>query len=378
MRLRLTATILLLAILAAAIGGGASTSAAAGHRIEPTGPASFFGIAPQGPISPQDAEYMAAGGISTVRLFVSWASIKPTRTSPYNWAGLDEVVATASRAGLRVLPFVWGTPRWVASKPTTMPVDNARERAAWTEFLTAAVERYGPQGEFWREHRSTGPGPDYELPIPKLPIRAWQIWNEANFYYFALPVSPTKYAKLVTISSEAIKAVDPGAKVILSGLFAKPTKGGSSGMPAAKFLEILYRTPGIKSRFDGIALHPYALDTETLEEFVEDFHAVTVENHDRVPMYITEMGWGSQNDFHIDAFEHGVRGQVEELKSAYAYLLANRARLDLKQVYWFSWKDLPESCAFCDSVGLFKSGAGFRPKPAWRAFVAITHGRTHP
>jgi hypothetical protein len=97
-----------------------------------------------------------------------------------------------------------------------------------------------------------------------------------------------------------------------------------------------------------------------------------------VPLYITEMGWGSQNDFHIDAFEHGVQGQVEELKSAYGYLLENRTRLDLKQVYWFSWKDLPESCAFCDSVGFFKSGTKVRPKPSWRAFVQITGGRPRP
>jgi hypothetical protein len=103
-----------------------------------------------------------------------------------------------------------------------------------------------------------------------------------------------------------------------------------------------------------------------------------VENHDRVPLYITEMGWGSQNDFKTVAFEQGVRGQVEELRNAYGYLIANRGRLDLKQVYWYSWKDLPESCSFCDSVGLFKSSEKFLPKPSWRAFVAITHGRPRP
>src|SRR6202000_239142 len=113
-------------------------------------------------------------------------------------------------------------------------------------------------------------------------------------------------------------------------------------------------------------------------ELVEAVHEVTVENHDRVPLYITEMGWGSQNDFQLAAFETGVYGQVEKRTAAYTYLLQNRTRLDLKQVYWFSWKDLAESCAFCDSVGLFKSGNAFRPTPAWRPFVPIPHGRTHP
>jgi hypothetical protein len=371
---------LALAALIVAAAALAPAGASPKPRVVPRAPSSFFGIAPQGAVSERDAEYMAAGGISTERVFVSWASIKPNRRGAYNWAGLDETVATAARAGLRVLPFVWGTPHWVANRPTTEPIETAAQRAAWTQFLEAAVERYGPGGDFWVEHRKTGPGPDYEPPVPNLPIRSWQIWNEANFFYFAKPVSPTRYAKLVTISSEAIKAVDPGAKVILSGLFAKPTKGGKSGMPAAKFLEVLYRTRGIKSRFDGIALHPYALDTETLEEFVEDFHEVTVENHDRVPLYITEMGWGSQNDFHKVAFEQGIQGQVRELRNAYAYLIGNRNRLDVKQVYWFSWKDdrqIP-NCNFCDSVGLFREGLGFRPKPSWKAFVEMSGGTLRP
>jgi hypothetical protein len=91
------------------------------------------------------------------------------------------------------------------------------------------------------------------------------------------------------------------------------------------------------------------------------------------------MGWGSQNDFNKVAFEQGIRGQVKQLRGAYGYLLDNRRRLDLKGVYWFSWKDVPSStCNFCDSVGLFRGGRRFRPKPAWHAFVAITGARSRP
>jgi polysaccharide biosynthesis protein PslG len=375
MRLKLTAltAALLLAIAALTLGGGAATGAQ-----PPRAPVEFFGIGPQTPLTPRDAEYMKAGGIGVVRMAVPWSSVQEKRIKGvYNWAGLDEGVGIAARSGLRVLPFLYGTPHWLAGKPTTLPVDNARQRAEWKAFLTAAVERYGPQGQFWKEH-ATVVGPDYEPPIPKLPIRAWQIWNEANFFYFALPTSPSRYAKLVKLSSQAIKAADPGAKVILSGLFAKPTADYPKGMPAAQFLEALYRVPGLKTRFDGISLHPYAVDTETLEEYVEAFHDVTIENHDRVPLYITEMGWGSQPNFQEVAFEQGPQGQVRQLRGAYSYLLENRRRLDVKQVYWFSWKDIQGDCSFCDSVGLFQEGPAFRPKPAWRAFVAISRGRLRP
>jgi Beta-galactosidase len=360
----------------------------------PRAPKGFFGIVPQTGVTEKDAKYMKAGGIEAIRSPMIWPAIQPTKKGPYNWEAFDPVVEEAARQGLTVLPFIVATPHWLAKKETTLPINNATQRKAYTKLLRAAVERYGPGGEFWHLHspaviraekEKAAKGPVYELagaqlkPIAKpLPIRTWQVWNEANFFYFAYPVSPHNYARLLKLSTPVIKRADPGAKVILTGLFGRPTAGAARGMPAAQFLEELYQVKGIQSDFDGVALHPYAVDSEELEEIVEELHEVTLANHDRVPLYITEMGWGSQNDFHIDAFEHGVQGQVEELKSAYAFLLANRTRLDLKQVYWFSWKDLPESCAFCDSVGFFHAGNGFRAKPAWRAFTEITHGKTHP
>ncbi len=149
-------------------------------------------------------------------------------------------------------------------------------------------------------------------------------------------------------------------------------------MPAERFLAALYRVPGLKNSFDGISLHPYAIDTGILEEYVEEFHEVTVENHDRVPLYITEMGWGSQPDFHEVAFEQGPQGQAGSCAAPTATCFATGSRLDVKQVYWFSWKDIQGDCNFCDSVGLFKEGAGFKPKPAWRSFVEISGGSLRP
>lgn len=372
MKRRIPIALLLLAGLALVVPS--ATSSAAGRL-----PPGFFGVSPQTVLTPQDAQYMKAGGIETVRWPVVWAGVQPTARGGYEWSSIDQTVATAARAGLRVLPVLGSTPHWLG-KPTSLPVDSARERAAWSAFVQAAVERYGPGGTFWTErvHR-TGPGPNYEPALPKaMPIREWQVWNEANFYYFAYPVSPSRYARLLTISSQAIKAADPGAKVILAGLFGRPTAHGRRGMPAAQFLRRLYAVPGLRSRFDGVALHPYAVDTETLEEIVEEVHETIVENHDHPGLYITEMGWGSQNDFNQVAFEQGTQGQVRQLRGAYDYLLSNRARLNLKQVVWFSWKDLAGACTFCDSVGFFREGPRFKPKPAWRAFVALTGGKPRP
>lgn len=370
---RLSVAALLSACLLLALIAGAQTGEAKPSIPPPKG---FFGIDPQQPPTDLDASYMKAGGIETIRWPLAWNSVQPTARGGYHWEGFDGMVELAARHGLKVLPVLYGTPSWISGKDTRLPVDSARARQAWSAFLEAAVKRYGPGGEFWDQH---APGVQYvpEIANP-LPIRNWQVWNEANFFYFTYPASPQRYVKLLKISSPAIKRIDPGAKVILSGLFGEPTAKGAKGMPAAKFLETVYRSPGIKRYFDGIALHPYAVDAESLEEMVEALHEVTVDNHDRVPLYITEMGWGSQNDFNQVAFEQGIRGQVKELKAAYGYLLENRRRLDLKQVYWFSWKDAKGSCNFCDSVGFFREGTRFHAKPAWRAFVGLTDGRPRP
>jgi len=379
MKRRLLALPLIACLLLAVVLGSQCGAA----KRQATVPKGFFGIVPQTGLGPEDIRYMKAGGIESIRLTLPWAGVQPTPKSAYNWSGFDQALELVSRAGLRVLPAIGSPPRWAVPKETTMPVLTAKQRQGWAAFLRAAVARYGPGGDFWDQHATAtgGIGPTYETQPAILnprPIREWQIWNEPNFFYFAFPVSPTRYGKLVTISSQAIKSVDPTAKVVLAGLFAEPTARGKKGMPATTYLQRLYDIPGFRNRFDAVDLHPYAVDSEELERMIEEFNEVTRENRDRPALYLTELGWGSQNNFEEVAFEQGVRGQVKQLKTSYAYLMENARRLNLKSAYWFSWKDLPESCNFCDSVGFFHAGPKFRAKPSWHAFVALTGGRARP
>ncbi|MFI5025461.1 MAG: hypothetical protein ACHQCI_01740 [Solirubrobacterales bacterium] len=375
MRRRLTAVAILAAIAVAL------PAVSAGGRAAPP-PRSFFGIDPQTVLTDSDVQYLRAGRIGTIRVPVMWNFVQPTPNGGYDWSGMDETMELAARADLTVLPFLYGTPRWLSRQPTRLPVDSARARRAWAAFLTAAVKRYGPGGEFWTEEPQTGGiGPQYETPPPRpvMPIRSWQIWNEANFFYFAYPVSPSRYARLLKLSAPAIRAVDPRAKVVLSGLFGNPDETGRRGMDSERFLDALYRSPGIRPAFDAVALHPYAFHVEDLEELTEKVRKAMVAHRDAgAGLYITEMGWGSQNDPHVVAFEQGIRGQARELRGAYGYLIDNRHRLNLKGTYWFSWKDVAGSCNFCDSVGLFRAGRRFKPKPAWHALVAITGGNARP
>jgi hypothetical protein len=321
-------------------------------------PSTFFGIDPQTTLTQADLARMHRGGIGSLRIPVPWSEIQPTSGASFDWSQLDSLVNLAEQNGVSIFPFVYSTPHWVAAKPTTLPVSTAEQRGAWQGFLHALVNRYGPGGS-----------------VGSIPIRNWQIWNEENFFPFAQPVSAAGYAKLVKLSAAAIRAEDPGAKVILGGLFARPKGKPSRAQSADSFLNRLYRSGGIKASFDGVALHPYAPDTAALRRYTEDLRAVVKKHGDGgTPLYITEMGWGSQSHSKV-SFEKGPKGQSRELRDAYGYLIKNRGKLNLRGVYWFSWKDTHGTCNFCDSVGLFKAGSAFKPKPAWFTFVKFTGGR---
>jgi hypothetical protein len=366
-----------LAAIAIVVCVAANTSLSTAGVVQ-AAPPSFFGIVPQAVIDEEDARYMRAGGIGSIRLPIGWESIQPTKRGPYNWEGTDREIATAVNQGLTVLPFLAGVPSWIGHKTTTLPIDSARARSGWMTFVKAVVSRYGPGGDFWAEHTPQVAKDGIVVRHPK-PIHVWQIWNEVNFFYFAYPVSPVRYARLLKISYQAVKSADPSAQVLLSGLFGEPDQGGKRGMDASVFLEKLYEVPGIKHYFDAVALHPYAFHVEDLERMVEQMREVVLANHDPgAGLYITEMGWGSQYDPNVVAFEQGWQGQARELRAAYSYLLRNRHRLNLKAAYWFTWKDSRYYCNFCDSVGLFRESNRYLAKPAWRALVNIAGGRLRP
>lgn len=340
-------------------------------------PAGFWGVVPQGTPSVEQLQRAKRGGVGSIRVPISWAIAQPSRGGPIDWSGTDSVIGTATAAGIQVLPFVAGAPTWAVAadgrwgSPVHLPVRTALQRGSWRSFLMQAVFRYGPRGSFWIENPS----------VPKRPIRTWQIWNEENFKYFVAKPNPAEYGKLVKLSYGALKKADRGARIVLGGMFSRPKEATRKLRPpqaffAADFLARMYRTtPGIKSRFQGAALHPYTSNFKRLKPYIEEFRGVLKANRDaRKQLWITELGWSSERPSPHDSFAKGPAGQVRQLKGALSLLRARRTRWRLHGVYWFSLEDGPPgACNFCGGSGLF--GPGFVAKPAWRAFVKLTGGR---
>lgn len=339
-------------------------------------PANFWGVVPQAQPSVAELQRLKVGGVDSIRIPISWSSVQPTKGSAWDWSDADALVGAAAAARLNILPFLSTAPAWAVpidrrfGSSAFLPVRNGKQRTAWKQFVTQAVLRYGPNGTFWSENPT----------LPRRPIRMWQVWNEPNFKYFVGRPNPAEYGKLVVLSSSAIKAADPGAQVILGGLFARPIEATFHKNPpqayfASDFLEQMYETtPGVKSKFQGYALHPYTGSWKSLTSRIEEVRRVLKLNHDlNKNLFITEMGWSSEPPQPHNSFAKGVAGQARELKGAFRLFSANQAKWNLQQVDWFSISDYAGLCNFCGGSGLFQ--AGFIPKPAWRAYVQFAGGR---
>jgi len=169
---------------------------------------------------------------------------------------------------------------------------------------------------------------------------------------------------------------------VLGGLFARPREATWKVKPpqaffATDFLTKMYkRTPGVRSKFNAIALHPYSSRYQLLRPNIEEVRAVLKANRDlRKRIWITELGWSTQKpDPRRNAFAKGVAGQVRELRGSFSMLRKNQVRWRIGGVYWFSLEDGPEAaCNFCSGAGLFASG--FVPKPSWTAYARFAGGR---
>jgi len=339
-------------------------------------PAKFWGAVPQSALSVEQYQRVHRGGVDTIRIPVNWATAQPSEGATFDWSATDSQISEAARTGIDVLPFLAGVPAWAerlipvgggVQVPAHLPVKGTA-KAGWVTFVKAAIARYGPKGSFWSEN----PG------VPFRPLRNWQVWNEPNFKFFVYKPNPAEYAQMVKITSSAIKGSDSGAKVILAGLFAWPkganAKSGNHNWFASDFLEGLYRVPGIASKFDGIALHPYSTKYQLLTPQIEEVRDVMKKRHDAgTGIWITELGWSSEPKTPGNSFAKGPAGQAQQLRGAFSLLKKNQRKWRIQRVYWFSIDDYGAACNFCDGSGLF--GAGFTPKKSWFEYVKFAGGK---
>jgi Glycosyl hydrolase catalytic core len=321
----------------------------------------FFGLTTAPPFDSRDIPKMRSTGVRMLRVPLFWFNIQPRRASP-QWGATDRLVGDLAARGIQPVPFVYGSPAWLAGKPQQPPLGSSRKVSAWRTFLTELVDRYGPGGAYWNSgYQQDHPGARAK------PITAWQIWNEPNLRAFfpQKRTSARTYAKLVKISHNAITAADPHARIVLAGVvgYAQPTGWA--------FLRKLYAVKRIKRYFDVASVHPYSSTIGQFRTIIRKVRKVLKAHHDRAtPLWLTEVGWGSAHQTRRAPLNKGLRGQKRMLQRSFKLVLNKRRHWHIARLFWFDWRDpVPGThggCSFCDSSGLLRHNS--RPKPSYRAF----------
>jgi polysaccharide biosynthesis protein PslG len=320
-------------------------------------PRKFFGTIGFNPPTAREFKRMGRGKVGTLRLNVYWSEIQGLGPAYYNWAPYDEVIGEAAENGIRVLPTIYGTPRWAANQLKYPP--DAGHRDEFATFMKLASERYGSNGAFWALNPS----------IPRVPIIDWQLWNEPSSPSFWLPRPKAKsYKKLLVAAHNGLAAGDPNARLVLAGLFTNPNV--RRGVPMVKYLNGLYRAHARKL-FDAVAVHPYAATPDAVIDTVKLARKVMKRHKDgNKKIWITEVGWASSG--RPSRFTVKPKVQAKYLRQTFKMAAKKRGKLRIAGVIWFSLKDQSPT-VWVYRTGLFTRHD--RPKPAWRSFVKFTHGQ---
>jgi len=293
------------------------------------------------PSAQQNIADAAATGASVIHTTANWATIAATKPADasdgddpaYHLTDLDDLVANASRAGMRVMINVTGTPKWAngGHTPNYLPTSSS----TFVTFVRMLATRYNG-------HNGHGS------------VSLWSIWNEPNLQQFLYPqyvgktiVSPARYGALFKVAYAAIKSANPLAKVAIGETSAqgrdKPIKGASETVSPGTFARLLAKVKGL--RFDAWAHHPYPtartakplekvkypnVTLSTLPTFEKDLKAYF---HRAVPIWITEYGHETK--------PAQPKGISTSLQAAYAKQALTIARNDpnVQMFIWFTFRD---------------------------------------
>jgi hypothetical protein len=289
-------------------------------------PRDFFGVMANGPLDAPgfdlgaQARAMEADGVGSERLEIAWDTVEP-RPGTYDFSLVDRKVLAAARARIGVLGLIVRAPAWAsgrAGSPFTPPRDPARYAA----FAKVLVARYGPGGQLWRAHPE----------VAAVPVRDWEIWNEPNLaVYWTRQPFMRPYARLLNAAYAAIRGADRGATVVMAGMANFSWRD----------LGRLYRSAGVRPRFDAAAAHPFsgrpsnAVKIVRLNREVLDRHGAA-----RRPLWLTELTWSSAKGRKTPItqdWETTEAGQAQRLRRAYALFIRARRSLRLQRIYWYTW-----------------------------------------
>lgn len=278
-------------------------------------------------------------GSTWVRLGAPWYALQPSSAATDRAAlgELDEVVADATEAGLRVLLIGDQAPDWAGGGDAT-----ASNPAAYGAFMGQLAEHFRGRGPH-------GTSPAYELMNEPDGLqddgRTW--------------ATPTDYAHSACAAFHAIKARDPSAAVAAGSLDVTDWQSWLRSSFDA----------GLRGCFDVLSAHPYG----ELSVLTEIRAAARAAGAGDVPVWVTEFGYST-----CDAPGHSCVAPPEQSAELVARLRELRRDYPWVPVaIVYEAHDEPANAGKAPerAFGLFtRDGTELVPKPAVAALRALYRG----
>lgn len=270
-----------------------------------------------GPQGDEGLRLAANLGVGWIKQQVDWNTVEYAR-GLYRWNDLDHVVAEAQKYGLKILFSVARAPGFSRSEPVEED-GPPNDFSIFRDFMHALSKRYAGH------------------------VAAYELWNEPNLRreWRGFELSAEKFVELIAAGASGAREGDPAA-ILISG--APATTGINDGINAIDdrvYLRAMIAA-GVAQYVDAIGAHPYgaanppderALDAAHLRsgyndhpsffflDTLEDYHAILIESNIDRPIWITEFGWPSIENFgEVDTTGWDYARDVTEADQA-AYLL---------------------------------------------------------
>ena len=222
-------------------------------------------------------------GVKLFRVELVWAFVAPTipggsiydsaaardpNWSGYQWSRWDMIVQLTAAAGIQLDPMVVYSPDWASGITATTsggPNEHPLSAQYFGDFMLAAATRYKGQ------------------------IHYWEMWNEPDFashtWSDAASGSLQSYVDFILKPGyQAVKQVDPTAKILLGGLAADSN------------MQTVYDAGG-GPYFDIGNFHDYSLTAAGVATAMNHARAMMNANGDsNKPLWLTEFGLKTQPD----------------------------------------------------------------------------------
>ncbi len=318
----------------------------------------------------------AAAGARWVRFDMNWHQFEPAK-GQYDWAIADRFMADAAANDLEVFVTIAYGPAW-AGPPGCSDADpsewnwcrNAVPSVQdWTDFVTAAVSRYGGQ------------------------VKAWGMWNEPNLSHFFRGTRDDYVNTILIPGSDAVHAACADCLVLGPELANLRGANWDSDAGQCLFGECIFNGWEVSLReiliaagpyIDVITHHKYADPADTLWseaidgewliiQIMHGIKEITDAEAPGKPVWITEMGWET-----TPGGPHAPQYAADQLYEAYAAFpevqagtwsgTTSGAWPELQRMFWYDLTDDPTILPDGDQYtwGLLDS-AGL-PKETWFAY----------